>query len=64
MRPIDGDLLKELLDDHEDTMRCINALDGDSREIYAAAIGAAFSITRMTIDEMPVLRTAMDYMER
>lgn len=64
MRPIDGDRLKEILDDREDTMRCINALAGDSCDVYAAAIGAAFSITRMEIDEMPVLRTAMDYMER
>jgi hypothetical protein len=53
-----------MLDDREDTMKCINALAGDSLEIYAAAVGAAFSVMRMTIDEMPVLRTAMDYMER
>lgn len=64
MRPIDGDRLKEMLDDREDTMKCINALAGDSREIYTAAVRAAFSVIRMTIDEMPVLRTAMDYMER
>ena len=64
MKPIDGDRLKEMLDDREDTMKCINALAGDSWDVYAAAIGAAFSITRMTIDEMPVLHTELDYMER
>lgn len=45
-------------------MKHINALAGDTRDVYAAAIRAAFSVMRMTIDEMPVLRTAMDYMER
>lgn len=64
MRPIDGDRLKEILDDREDTMKTINALAGDTRDVYAAAIRAAFSVMRMTIDEMPVLRTALDYMER
>ena len=64
MKPIDGDRLKEILDDREDTMRNINALAGDAWDVYAAAIAAAFSVMRMTIDEMPALRTAMDYMER
>ncbi len=64
MKPIDGDRLKEILDDREDIMKCINASAGDSCDVYAAAVGAAFSVMRMAIDEMPVLRTAMDYMER
>lgn len=70
MKPIDGDRLKELLDDTEDMLRSINSIDHidlidtKSWDMYLSALRAVFMVVRETIDRMPVLRTPMDYMER
>jgi hypothetical protein len=55
MRPIDGDRLKELLNDTEETLMKIDNMGRESWDIYISAVGAVFRITREAIDRMPTL---------
>ncbi len=65
MRPIDGDRLKELLDDTEDILKSISKIElanfeQESWDIYVSEVGVVFRIVRDVIDRMPRL----DHMER
>lgn len=59
MKPIDGDRLKELLDDTEDILKSISKIELVNFE-YVSEVGVVFRIVRDVIDRMPRL----DHMER
>lgn len=65
MKPIDGDRLKELLDDTEDILKSISKIElanfeQESWDTYVSEVGVVFRIVRDVIDRMPRL----DHMER
>lgn len=65
MKPIDGDRLKEILDNTEDLVVNSNRCDLPEKywEVCIDALKITFKIVRDVIDELPALTETMDYLD-